>query len=115
MNSKYTNFGSNVPEAVGRSADGKTPENGSAWLKYDFRQGALKGLSANIMATYVSSTPTEGVTAGDTTGVVAGKVVVLRSTNQWKLRTPSYNCGMSACTTAFRATATGSIIRSASI
>ncbi len=90
VNSKYTNFGSNFPEAVGRSVNGVTPENGSAYLKYNFSQGALKGLSANILASYVSSTPSESPNAGDTIGTVGGKRVVTGSTFQWKLRTPSY-------------------------
>jgi iron complex outermembrane receptor protein len=90
VNSKYTNFGTNFPEAVGRSVNGVTPENGSAYMKYNFSQGMLQGLSANILATYVSSTPSESPTAGDTIGTVGGKRVVTGSTFQWKLRTGSF-------------------------
>src|SRR5581483_921036 len=82
--------GSNFPEAVGRSVNGVTPENGSAYLKYNFDQGALKGLSFNALASYVASTPSETPNAGDTIGTVGGKRVVTGSTFQWKLRTPSY-------------------------
>ena len=89
VNSIYTNFGSNFPEAVGRSVNGVTPENGSAYFKYNFT-GRAKGLSFNLLATYVSSTPSETPTAGDTIGTVGGKRVVTASTNQWKLRYPSY-------------------------
>jgi outer membrane receptor protein involved in Fe transport len=90
VNSIYTNFGSNFPEAVGRSVNGISPENGSAYAKYVVSSGALKGLSLNLMATYVSSTPGEAPNAGDTIGTVGGRRVVTQSTNQWKLRIPSF-------------------------
>ncbi len=89
VNSLYTNFGSNYPEAVGRSVNGVSPENGSAYFKYNFT-GRAKGLSFNLLASYVSSTPSQTPTAGDTISTVAGKRVVTASTNQWKLRTPSF-------------------------
>lgn len=90
VNSKYTDFGSNFPEVIGRSVNGVTPENGGGYMKYDFTHGALKGLSANLLATYVSSTPSEVPNAGDTVGTVNGQRVVTASTYQWKLRIPSF-------------------------
>jgi iron complex outermembrane recepter protein len=90
VNSQYTNFGSNAPEVVGRSVNGVSPENGSVYSKYAFASGPLKGLSFNAMTTYVSSTPSEIPNAGDTIGTVGGKRVVTATTNQWKLRTPSF-------------------------
>lgn len=90
VNSKYTSFGTNYPEAVGRSVNGVSPENGSAYLKYSFGHGPLKGLSLNAMSTYVSSTPSEAPNAGDTIGTVGGKRVVTTTTNQWKIRTGSF-------------------------
>ncbi|HVU34968.1 MAG TPA: TonB-dependent receptor [Opitutaceae bacterium] len=90
VNSLYTNFGTNFPEVVGRSVNGVSPENGSVYAKYDFTRHGLRGFSANLMATYVSSTPSESPNAGDTIGTVNGRRVVTASTYQWKLRTPSF-------------------------
>ncbi len=89
VNSKYTNFGTKFPEAVGRSVNGVSPQNGSVYAKYNFPDGRLKGLSLNVLTTYVSSTPSESPTAGDTISS-SGPPVVVGSTYQWKLRTPSY-------------------------
>jgi iron complex outermembrane receptor protein len=90
VNSKYTDFGSASPLTVGRSVANVTPENGSLYAKYNFNQGALKGLSLNALTSYVSSTPSEQPNAGDTYANVSGKRVLTSSTYQWKLRTPSY-------------------------
>lgn len=86
----YTNFGSLFPEAVGRRVNGIIPENGGAYVKYTPAIAALKGFSTNLGVTYVASTPTEAPNAGDTTARVGGVVTVTRSTNQWRLRVPSY-------------------------
>ena len=90
VNSKYTNFGTASPLTVGRSVNGVTPENGSAYLKYSFSTGPLKGLSANLLSSYVSSTPSETPNAGDSYSTIAGKRVLTASTFQWKLRTGSF-------------------------
>ena len=93
VDSKYTFFGSTAPQVVGRSVNGISPENGSAYLKYSPVSGALKGFYFNALATYVSSTPTQAPNAGDTTVIVAGsggKVNVTAHTDAWKLRLPSF-------------------------
>jgi outer membrane receptor protein involved in Fe transport len=86
----YTDFGSAFPQAIGRRVNGISPENGGAYLKYTPSRSALKGFSANANFTYVASTPTEAPNTGDTLARVNGALVVTRSTNQWRLRTPSY-------------------------
>ena len=86
----YSDFGTQFPEAVGRRVTGIAPENGGAYLKYSPANAALRGFSANIGVTYMASVPTEQPNAGDTTARVNGVVVVTRSTNQWRLRMPSY-------------------------
>ena len=86
----YTDFGSAFPEAVGRRVNGISPENGGAYLKYSPSNSRWKGFSANLGVTYVASTPTETPNAGDTLGRVGGVLVVTRSTNQWRLRIPSF-------------------------
>ena len=86
----YTDFGSARPEAVGRKVQNISPENGGAWLKFSGSEGALKGFSANVGATYVSETNTEAPDAGDTIAFVAGVPTVTRSTNQWKLTVPAF-------------------------
>ncbi|HEV8073556.1 MAG TPA: TonB-dependent receptor [Opitutaceae bacterium] len=91
VNAKYANFGVNFPEAVGRSVQFVSPENGSLTGKYTFSSGPVKGLDLEANVTYVSSTPTETPTAGDTTVQqgVGGPFVVTSHTDQWTLRTPS--------------------------
>ena len=86
----YSNFGSLFPEAVGRRVNGISPQNGGAYVKYSPAAAQLKGFSANLGFTYVAATPTEAPNAGDTTARVGGQVVVTRTTNQWRLRVPSY-------------------------
>ena len=86
----YTNFGSAYPEAVGRRVNGVSPQNGGAYIKYTPSAPAWRGFSTNLNFTHVGSTPTENPNAGDTTARVNGVVVVTRTTNQWRLRTPSY-------------------------
>jgi iron complex outermembrane receptor protein len=88
--SVYTNFGSAKPLSVGRRVNGVAPENGSITLKYAPRMGILKGFSTNIGWTYVASTPTEAPDQGDVYNTVNGVAVFARSTNQWKLRVPSF-------------------------
>jgi iron complex outermembrane receptor protein len=86
----YTDFGSASPAAVGRRVNGIAPQNGGAYVKYNPAGGPLKGFSANLGVTHVASTPTAGPTAGDTYANVNGQRVVTRSTNEWRLRVPSY-------------------------
>ncbi|MSU47772.1 MAG: TonB-dependent receptor [Opitutus sp.] len=86
----YTNFGSAAPQAVGRRVNGVSPQNGGAYIKYTPSNAAWRGFSTNLNVTHVASTPTQNPNQGDVTAVVGGKVVVLRSTNQWRIRTPSY-------------------------
>jgi outer membrane receptor for ferric coprogen and ferric-rhodotorulic acid len=93
VDSKYTFFGSTAPQAIGRSVNNITPENGSAYLKYAPRTGLLKGFSFNALTTYVSSTPTQTPIAGDTISIVpnsGGRVIVTGHTDAWKLRLPSF-------------------------
>ncbi|HTQ30728.1 MAG TPA: TonB-dependent receptor, partial [Opitutaceae bacterium] len=90
VNAKYKNFGVAFPEAIGRSVANVSPENGSIITKYTFTTGPLKGLDVEGLATYVSSTPTESPTAGDTTTLVNGQYVVTAHTDQYKLRIPSF-------------------------
>ncbi|HTB81728.1 MAG TPA: TonB-dependent receptor [Opitutaceae bacterium] len=90
VNAKYTFFGAAFPEAVGRSVNGVTPENGSFITKYTWTQGALKGLDVEGLVTYVSSTPSETPTSGDTPNAATGIYNGTNHTDQWKLRTPSF-------------------------
>jgi len=92
VDSKYTYFGSTAPEAIGRSVNGISPENGSAYIKYSPSSGVLKGLYFNALVTYVSSTPTQTPIAGDTIAITpgTGKVTVTGHTDAWKLRLPSF-------------------------
>lgn len=88
----YTDFGTAFPAAVGRRVPTVSPQNGSVYLKYSPTSGALKNFSANIGVAYVASTPTQAPNAGDTYATLAnGSRVVTRSTNQWRLRVPSFN------------------------
>ncbi|WP_414659978.1 TonB-dependent siderophore receptor [Horticoccus sp. 23ND18S-11] len=91
--SVYTDFGTASPAAIGRRVINISPQNGSAYVRYAPREGLLKNLSGNIGVAYVASTPTEAPTAGDTyvTTPGTGARVVTRSTNQWRLRVPSFN------------------------
>jgi iron complex outermembrane receptor protein len=86
VNAKYTNFGTNFPEVKGRSVNFVSPENGSISGKYTFSSGVAKGLDLETSVTYVSSTPSELPSAGDS-NIVNG--VALTHTDQWTLRTPS--------------------------
>jgi iron complex outermembrane receptor protein len=90
VDSQYLSLGSAFPEVKGRSAQNITPENGGAYVKYTPSNGILRGFYFNLLATYVSSTPTQTPNAGDTTAVVNGQVVVTGHTDLWKLRLPSY-------------------------
>lgn len=86
----YTDFGSANPLAIGRRVNGVSPQNGSVSLKWSPRTGAWKNFSANIGWTYVAETPTEAPNAGDTYATVAGQRVLQRTTNQWRMRVPSF-------------------------
>jgi iron complex outermembrane receptor protein len=87
----YTDFGAAFPLAVGRRAQGISPQNGGAYVKWAPVTGTLKGFSANLGVTHVASTPTEAPNAGDTYATLAsGQRVVTRTTYQWRLRVPSY-------------------------
>ena len=91
VNAKYSNFGSANPQAIGRDVQNISPANGSVYLKFNGTSNALKGFSANVNVTYVSRTPTEAPTAGETTGRnTSGAVVLLTENNQWKLTVPSF-------------------------
>ena len=93
----YTNFGSASPAAIGRRVNAVSPSNGSVYLKYSPANGTLKGFSANIGLSHLSSTPTEVPTAGDTYATVNGQRVVTSSTGQWNLGIPAFtllNIGM---------------------
>ena len=90
VNAIYTDFGTRFPEAIGRSVQNISPTNGSVYLKFTGSQGGWKGFSANVGVTYVSETPTESPSAGDTTARVNGVQVVTASTGQWKLTVPSF-------------------------
>jgi outer membrane receptor protein involved in Fe transport len=104
VNAKYSNFGSANPQAIGRDVQNITPTNGSAYVKYT-GSGALKGFSANIGVTYVSRTPTESPTAGETTGRVGGVMTVLTENNQWKLTVPSFTLWNAGIRYKWKATA----------
>ncbi len=88
----YTDFGSAFPAAIGRRVNGISPQNGSAYLKYSPVQGVLKNFSANLGVNYVAATPTQSPQLGDvyTANNVIPRVVT-SSTNQWRLRVPSFN------------------------
>jgi outer membrane receptor protein involved in Fe transport len=86
VNAKYTNFGSANPEVAGRSVNYVSPENGSAAVKYTFSHGPAKGLDLEALVTYVSSTPSEPPTMGDSGYNGVGRIT---HTDQWTLRTPS--------------------------
>jgi len=89
VNAKYSNFGVQFPEAVGRSVQWVSPENGSLTGKYTFSSGPAKGLDLEASVTYVSSTPTEDPAKGDTTTLQGTNYVLTGHTDQWTLRTPS--------------------------
>ncbi|MEY2879170.1 MAG: hypothetical protein RLZZ15_1550, partial [Verrucomicrobiota bacterium] len=88
----YTDFGSASPLAIGRRVNGISPQNGGAYLKYSPTQRGWKNFSANLGVSYVASTPTEAPNAGDTyVTAVGGARVLTRTTNQFRLRVPSFN------------------------
>lgn len=91
VDSRYTFYGK-FSEAVGRSVNGVSPENGSAYIKYNFINGPLKGLYFNVLSTYVASTPTQAPNAGDTltTNTATGVVTYAGHTDAYKLRLPSF-------------------------
>jgi len=93
VDSKYTYFGSTAPEAIGRSVNGISPENGSAYIKYSPSSGVLKGLYFNALVTYVSfhadaKRPSPATRSPSRPGT--GKVTVTGHTDAWKLRLPSF-------------------------
>ncbi|MDI1337779.1 MAG: TonB-dependent receptor [Lacunisphaera sp.] len=91
IDSKYKDFGSLNPQAIGRKVQYVPDYNGSLSLKYAPVRGALKGFSANVGVTFVGDTPTETPIAGDTVVVTAGVPTVTRSTEQWKLYAPGFS------------------------
>ena len=96
VNAIYTDFGTAYPRAVGRLVQNITPTNGSIYLKFTGTEGRLKGFSANVGVTYLSSTPTEAPNAGDPPAAANG-VQPATSTNQWMLRVPAvtlWNLGL---------------------
>lgn len=93
VHSRYTDFGTANPQAVGRGVQYVSPYNGSLSVKYAPGRGALQGFSANVGVTFVGATPTETPIAGDVvvTQAGTGQRIVTSSTGQWKLKAPSYN------------------------
>lgn len=93
VHSRYTDFGSANPQAVGRKVQYVAPYNGSVSVKYAPTRGPLKKFSANLGVTFVGATPTETPIAGDVvvTQAGTGQRIVTSSTGQWKLQAPSYN------------------------
>ncbi len=88
----YTDFGSGSPAAIGRRVNNISPQNGGAYVKFAPPSGAWRNFSANLGVSYVAATPTEAPNAGDTYATLAnGQRVVTSSTNQWRLRAPSFN------------------------
>ena len=92
VNSRYTYYGADFPEAVGRPVSGQTPGNGSAYMKYSVNHGALQGLFVNLMATHAEATPSQAPNAGYTTALnkTTGLVTVTAHTDQYKARIPGY-------------------------
>jgi iron complex outermembrane receptor protein len=88
-NAFYNDFGTRNPQAVGRKVQNISPDNGGARIKFNGKEGRLKGFSANLGATYIAETPSESPIAGDTIAIVAGVPTVTRSTGQWKQTVPS--------------------------
>jgi len=87
VNAIYTNFGTGFPEAVGRSAQNITPQNGGAYLKYNVDSGMFRGLYFNALTTYVAKTPTQTPVAGDTVNTLG---IVTASTGLYKVQLPSF-------------------------
>ncbi len=102
VNSIYTDFGSASPLSKYRSVTGVSPDNGGAYVKYTPGRGMLKGWSANIGATYVSSTPSEQPNQGDVYSTTFPRTFI-SSTDQWKLRVPSYTVWSGGVRYKFRA------------
>jgi len=90
VNAKYTYFGSEYLEVIGRSVSGVSPENGSVSLRYAPVSGTLKGFTFNALTTYVSSTPNAAPNTGDTATTINGVSVITGQTYGWKLRLPSF-------------------------
>jgi iron complex outermembrane receptor protein len=86
VDSKITEFGVRTM-SIGRSAARVSPQNGGVYLKYEPRQGALRGFSTNIGVVYQAETPTEGPDSGDTYSAAG---VFLRSTDQWSMTVPAF-------------------------
>lgn len=93
VNSKYTDFGTANPQAIGRKVQYISPHNGNVSVKYSPSQGFLRGFSANLGMTWVGETPTEAPNAGDVLVTTPGTTqrVVTSSTGQWKLTAPAYS------------------------
>jgi outer membrane receptor protein involved in Fe transport len=88
----YTDFGEAFPAAIGRRVNGVSPQNGSAYIKYQPRNGALKNFSVNVGVSYLARTPTEAPNAGDVYSTSAtGVRTVTSSTRQYALGIPSFN------------------------
>ena len=88
----YTDFGEAFPAAIGRRVNGVSPQNGSAYIKYQPKNGTLKDFSFNIGVAYLARTSTEAPNAGDVyTTSATGVRTVTSSTRQYALGTPSFN------------------------
>ena len=87
----YTDFGEANPAAIGRRVNGISPQNGSVYVKYEPKGGALNNFSFNVSVSHLARTPTEAPNAGDTYSTSAtGVRTVTRSTRQYALSTPSF-------------------------
>ncbi len=89
VRSRYTDFGTANPQAIGRKVQFVAPYNGSLSMKYA-PSGRFKGFSTNFGVTFVGETPTETPIAGDVVTGPAGARVVSFSSGQWRLTVPAY-------------------------
>ncbi len=87
----YTDFGEANPAAIGRRVNGVSPQNGSIYVKYQPKSGALKNFSFNLGVSHLARTSTEAPTAGDVYATSStGVRTITSSTRQWALGIPSF-------------------------
>ncbi len=91
VDSRITNDGFRYM-SIGRSAPRLAPDNVGVYGRYEWINGALKGLSVNLGVTYSGPSKPENFNAGDTYALdpVTKKQVFVRSNNQWALTIPGY-------------------------
>jgi len=92
VDSRYTNFGTQFPEVIGRHVQNVAPYNGSFTGTYNFGNGPLKGLNLAATASFVGAVDNQSPTAGDTTALnpATGKFVVTGHTDAWDIKNPSF-------------------------